>query len=85
MNHDSLVHKFIPMPQATKIPDVKASVVKERKTRENFGITLDEVKNQKEGIDEARNKTRKVHVASLMDLCHLENRELELRYQKEQN
>ena len=85
MNHDSLVHKFIPMPQATKIPDAKASVVKERKTRENFGITLDEVKNKKEGIDEARNKTRKVHVASLMDLSHLENRELELRYQKEQN
>ena len=27
--HYSLVHKFIPMPQALKIPDVKASVAKE--------------------------------------------------------
>ena len=33
-------------------------------------------------IDEARTKGRKVHFASLMDLCHLKNSELELRYQK---
>ena len=36
-------------------------------------------------IDEARNKGRKVHFASLMDLCHLKNSELEPRYQKNQN
>ena len=28
-------------------------------------------------IDEARNKCRKVHFASLVDLCHLKNLELE--------
>ena len=28
MSHYNLVHKFIPMPQATKIPDAKASVDK---------------------------------------------------------
>ena len=33
-------------------------------------------------IEEARNKGRKVHFASLMDLCHLKNSELEPRYQK---
>ena len=33
-------------------------------------------------IDETRTKGRKVHFASLMDLCHLKNSELELRYQK---
>ena len=33
-------------------------------------------------IDEARTKGRKVHFASLMDLCHLKNSKLELRYQK---
>ena len=32
-------------------------------------------------IGEARNKGRKVHFASLMDLCHLENSELEPQYQ----
>ena len=33
-------------------------------------------------IDEARNTGRKVHFASLMDLCHLKNSELESQYQK---
>ena len=33
-------------------------------------------------IDEARNKGRKVHFASLTDICHLKNSELEPRYQK---
>ena len=33
-------------------------------------------------IDEARNKGRKVHFASLMDICHLKNSELEPQFQK---
>ena len=33
-------------------------------------------------IEEARNKGRKVHFASLMDLCHLKNSELEPQFQK---
>ena len=33
-------------------------------------------------IEEARNKGRKVHFASLMDLCHLKNSELEPQCQK---
>ena len=37
---------------------------------------LTKVRNKKEVIDEARNKGRKVHFASLMDLCHLKNSEL---------
>ena len=43
---------------------------------------LTKVGNKKEVIDEARNKGRKVHLASLMDLCHLQNSELDLQYQK---
>ena len=43
---------------------------------------LTKVRNKKEVIDEARNNGRKVHFASLMDLCHLKNSELEPRYQK---
>ena len=39
--------------------------------------------SQKKGvIDEARTKGRKVHFASLMDLCHLKNAELEAKHQK---
>ena len=40
------------------------------------------VRNKKEVIEEARNKGRKVHVASLMDLCHFKNSELEPQCQK---
>ena len=43
---------------------------------------LTKVRNKKEVIEEARNRGRKVHFASLMDLCHLKNSELELQYQK---
>ena len=37
-----------------------------------------------EVIDEARTKGRTVHSASLVDLCHLKNSELEPQYQKVQ-
>ena len=33
-------------------------------------------------IAEARNEGRTAHVASLKDLCHLKNSELELQFQK---
>ena len=33
-------------------------------------------------IDEARKEGRKVHFASLMDLCHLKNAELETKHKK---
>ena len=42
---------------------------------------LTRVRNKKEVIEEARNKGRKVHFASLMDLCHLKNSELEPNFQ----
>ena len=35
------------------------------------------VRNKSEVIDEARTKGIKVHFASLMDICHLKNAELE--------
>ena len=43
---------------------------------------LTKVRNKKELIEKARNKSRKVHFASLVDLCHLKNSGLELQYQK---
>ena len=39
------------------------------------------VRNKKEVIAEARSTGNTVHSASLTDLCHLENSELELQYQ----
>ena len=45
-------------------------------------MKLTKVRNKKEVIEEAKNKGRKVHFASLTDLCHLKNSELEPQYQK---
>ena len=43
---------------------------------------IPKVRNKSEVIDEARTKGAKVHFASLMDICHLKNAELETRHQK---
>ena len=45
-------------------------------------MAADKSHKQKKVIDEARNKGRKIHFASLMDLCHLKNSELEPQYRK---
>ena len=78
LQHFHLVHKFIPMPQAMKIPAAKAAVDKEWEKLEKFSAwNLTKVRSKKEVIDEARTKGAKVHFASLMDTCHLKNAELE--------
>ena len=43
---------------------------------------LTKVRSKKEVIDEARTKGRKVHFASLIDICHLKNAELETQAPK---
>ena len=71
--HYNLVHKFIPMPQAMKIPSAKAAVDKEWENLKRFlRGDLTKVGSKSEVIDEARTKDEKVHFASLMDICHLE-------------
>ena len=47
LSHYNLVHKFIPMPEALKIPDAKAAVEKEWKNEENTGMEFDESQKQK--------------------------------------
>ena len=54
------------------------------KIGENSGVELDQVRSKKEVIDEARTSGATVHVASLMDICHLKNAELEAKHQKYQ-
>ena len=51
------------------------------KLGEDTGMAADE-SQKKSVIVEARHEGRKVHFASMMDLCHLKNSELEPRYQK---
>ena len=46
------------------------------------GRTSTKVRSKKEVIDEARTSGATVHFASLMDICHLKNAELEAKHQK---
>ena len=82
LQHYNLVHKFIPMPQAMKIPAAKAAVDEEwEKLEKILAWDVTKVRNKSEVIDEARTKGIKVHFVSLMDICHLKNAELETQHQ----
>ena len=82
LQHYNLVHKFIPMPQAMKIPAAKAAVDKEWEKLEKIPAwDLTKVKSKKSVIFESRTKGAKVHFASLMDICHLKTAELETKHQ----
>ena len=66
------------MPQAMQIPAAKAAVDKEWEKLEKISAwNLTKVRSKQEVIDEARMKGAEVHFASLMDICHLKNAELE--------
>ena len=81
--HYNLAHKLMPMLQAMKIPAAKAAVDKEWEKLEKISAwNLTEVKSKKDVIDEARTAGATVHFASLMDICHLKNAELEAKHQK---
>ena len=83
LQHYNLVHKFIPMPQAMKIPAAKAAVDKEWEKLDKISAwNLTKVRSKKEVIDEARTSDATVHFASLMDICLLKNAELEAKHQK---
>ena len=72
MTHYNLVHKFIPISQAMKIPDAKAAVNKELKKLETvpaWQLEIDKSKN--DDILEAQRDKKKVHFTTLMDTCHL--------------
>ena len=83
LQHYNLVHKFIPMPQAMKIPAAKAAVGKEWEKLEKISAwNLTKVRSKSEVIDEAMTSGARVHFASLMDICHFKNAELETKHQK---
>ena len=72
LQHCNLVHKFIRLPQAIKIPAAKAAVDKECENVEKISAwNLTKVRSKKDVINKARTKGAKVHFASLMDICHL--------------
>ena len=79
----NVVHKFILVPQAMKIPEAKAAVGTEWEKLEKIPAwNLTKVRSKKEVIDEARTKGEKVHFTSLIDICSLKNAEWETKHQK---
>ena len=83
MVHDNLVHQLIPMFQATKSPDAKAAVDKEWTKLETIpSLELEKVKSKKEVVLEAQRNKRKVQFATLLDICHSKNAELQPKLQK---
>ena len=66
LQHYNLVHKFIPMPQAMKIPAPKAAVDKEWEKLEKIPAwDMTKVRNESEVIDEARTKGIKLYARGL--------------------
>ena len=60
LQHNNLVHKFIPVPQAMKIPAAKAAVDKEWEQLENIPAwDTTKVRNKSDVIDEARKEGHK--------------------------
>ena len=83
LQHYNWVHKFIPITQAMKIPAAKAAVDKGWEKLEKISAwNQTKVRSKKEVIEEARASRATVHFASLMDICHLKNAELEAKHQK---
>ena len=81
VQHYNLVHKFIPDAASNEDSRCKAAADKEWKKLETIPAwDVKKVKSKKEVIKEAQ-KYKKVHFASLMDLCHLKNSELEPQFQ----
>ena len=69
LQHYNLVHKFMLMPQAMKIPAAKAAVDKEWEKLEKFSAwNLTKIKSKKQVIEEARTSGATVQFASLMDM-----------------
>ena len=66
-----------------KIPDAQDAVDKEWKKVETIlAWRLGKVKSKKDEILEAQRDEKKVHFATLMDICHLKNAALQLQFQK---
>ena len=84
MTHYNLVHKFIPVHQAMKIPDATAVGQQREEARNDSSLAVGQSKEQVVRLFWKQKETnkKKVHLATLMDIRHLKNAELEPKLQK---
>ena len=64
-----------------KFPQQRQQWTRNGKNWKNSAWSLTKVRSKKEVIDEARTSGATVHLASLMDICHLKKAELEAKHQ----
>ena len=68
---------------SNEMPDAQGAVDTEREKLEKLPAwRMTKVKGKREVIKEAQKEQRTVHFATLMDMCHLKNAELEPTFQK---
>ena len=66
-----------------KIQDAKVAVDKEWEKLQQLPVwQVTKVKSRKEVFQKAQKEGRTVHFATLTDMCHLKNSELEQKFQK---
>ena len=83
MTHYNLVHKCIPMPQAMKILDAKNRSEVKRMWKNGKNWRTSRHGSWRKSETKTRWSLRQgMSAASLMDLCHLKNPELEPQFQK---
>ena len=82
LQHYNLVHNFSYASSNEDTRSKGSSGQGMGKLEKISAWNLTKVRSKKEVIDEARTKGAKVHFASLTDICHLNNAELEAKHQK---
>ena len=84
LSHDNLVRKFIPMPQVVNIPDARKLQWRKngRSPRRCQHGNWIKAKSKRNVFLEAQKEKNKVHCATLMDICHFKNDQLEPKHQK---
>ena len=77
ISHCNVVHKFVAVRQAMRIPDAKAAVGKVA------SVATGQCKEQEGGHSgSTKREKKKVHFGTLMDTCHFTNAVLVPKYQK---
>ena len=77
MSHSNLVHQFIPMPQAMKNSGCESRSgqgIEDARNDSSLAV-VDRVNSKKGILLEAQGDKKKVHFATLMDICHLKSAE----------
>ena len=83
MSHRNMVHKPIPTPKAMQNPEANAALDSAWKTLQKL-LACDESKvtSEAEVIRQAKLEGKKVRLATLINMCHLKDSELEKKFQK---